>query len=126
MLDKIVHGGRCCGVSHLFGFGQRPLNEVGPNGPNNTVARLDEELELFRTWEGERDYENEEERIRAGLVEVILTDAQMVAWAPILKERRFRLVTRFFNSNSGNHCNVLHKTFGNTTGANRPARPFEW
>ncbi len=122
-MQLINDGAGCCGISHIHDFYGAPTG-------NNDAARLDELLAKFQNH-GAAD---EAGRIargyrepRKGLIVVSLTDGQMRGgWAPILKERGFRLVTRFLNSNSGNHVNVLHKTYGNTRGVHRPARPFEW
>lgn len=74
------HGGLCCGIKHKHDFYR-----------NSTKRDL--------------------EPVKRGLTEIVLTDGQIV----LLNDRaytylksKYRLVTRFFNSNSGNYCNIFH------------------
>jgi len=88
MANNYRHGGACCGVTHIAGF--------------NRLSNDDKEL----IAKAVRDSRN-----RGHMYEVILTDSQIIcqpAIAKLLKDSGFKLVSRFFNANSGNYCNVLH------------------
>ena len=93
-----AHGGGCCGVRHLCGFNTQTTN-VKVDGKIETVpipaslSRLDELLASAP---------------KGRLVEAVLTDNQATIWNLALRERKFVLITRFRNANSGNNCNVYH------------------
>lgn len=78
------HGGGCCGIRHITGFGYKDAN---------SIKELD--------WCIKSVLANR-------LMEVTLTDSQLKVWWPELKKRGFKQKTRFRNSNSGNHVTVLH------------------
>ncbi len=82
------HGGECCGMTHIHNFGNHQA--------------LDQ-------WVVDRALEDHP---KEHLFEVVLTD-QQVSDNPVLvkglKDRGFKLVSRFRNANSGNYCNVLHR-----------------
>ena len=122
--------GRCCGLYIAFGFGDRPTAEteatlkrlmsereadVRNRNPGRLVARP------ARGW-----FPGRAARIANVCTQVTLTDAQMASgWDRILKDMGFRLVTRFDNSNSNNHVNILHHSA--TRASRRPAElPFRW
>lgn len=91
------HGGECCGASHIFNFG-RWSSEA--------------ERELVRIRDRRLEYwEEDEDRLPSHLFEVVLTDQQLCddnrAWVVALKRCGFRFVTRWYNSNSGNYCNMF-------------------
>lgn len=78
------HGGGCCGIRHITGFGL-----ISPT----SVRSLDD---CIKQVQANR------------LMEVTLIDSQLKRWWPELRKRGFRQVTRFRNSNSGNNVTVLH------------------
>jgi hypothetical protein len=110
------HGGGCCGMMHIYAF---------ENGPRPYLLRLlDTQM---RDWVEENYASAAGEKTFNVLLEAVLTDDQMAnGWAPELKQRGWKLVTRFFNSNSGNYCNVLHYTPHEPRGRNRTPRPYAW
>ncbi len=80
------HGGECCGMTHIYNIG----------GPT-TLSYIDRQLQDLPHHH---------------CVEIVLTDGQIRANKTIvrgLKQRGFKLVSRFLNDNSGNYCNVLHR-----------------
>ena len=102
MLQMTGHGGRCCGVRHIFGFD----GTVDAAAIDNLLVR----------------------HVRPGMfVEAVVTNGQLQRHrniAPALRATGFKLVTRFKNPNSGNICNVFHRnqtpsrftrTFGGVT-----------
>jgi hypothetical protein len=59
------------------------------------------------------------------LCEIVLTDNQLQSgWVPWLREKGFRRVTRFRNANSGNICNVFHRTARRLTEAEKQNDPW--
>ena len=115
-----AHGGFCCGVSHVCEF------------PSRADARwLDREVKQAIEYveEGRREYfedigrtVNWKEGKFGHLIEVCLTDNQMVEWAQTLKEYGFRLGPRWLNDNSGNYVNLL--TYQPKIARGR--RPYNW
>lgn len=112
------HGGGCCGVTHLHNFGDYTTPRV--------VAELDRILQLAKDF---RERKNDGTFYETGfshLYEVVLTDYQMREWAPILKERGFKLGPRWYNSNSGNYCTMLFFNAHGPRGRNRTKTPYVW
>lgn len=87
MTYYVEHGGECCGMSHIYDMGET----------KETLRVVDRTLRDLPTNH---------------LVEIVLTDRQIKRNKSIpkgLKKRGFKLVSRFYNDNSGNYCNVLHR-----------------
>lgn len=101
------HGGSCCGIKHIHGFG---------NSDDAVLRQI--KRSLTRTpggkrvkWDGETLFEERSGTNPEGkIIEVVLTDGQIrshprtCAW---LKKFGFKLVHRFDNR-TGSMCNVLH------------------
>lgn len=106
-VDRGPHGGECCGIRHLFSFG----NTASVRHQERVLGDVDRYVEQHGAFI--------DDGIKMGkLFEVVLTDYQirnMPILARGLKQRGFRLVSRFHNS-SGTWCNVLHHTPANNTG----------
>jgi len=130
------HGGGCCGISHVSNFPyecspiwetalDRTLDESYREIRENVLQNYIDTISSRRGWHDESPLPEELPKNWKvnHLIKVVLTDQQMLMWAETLKKKGFRLVTRFLNSNSGNHCNVLHLTTGAKT---RTKRPFKW
>jgi hypothetical protein len=107
------HGGNCCGVRHLWGFGG-PTSRVF-NGYSSRTGKPRYTTFLTQFKKKLAEVGPNTENNRGKLVEVILTDGQITSsprWIKELKDRDFRLVSRFHNS-TGGWCNVFHKCTGN-------------
>ena len=145
-MDIEGHGGGCCGITHIFEFGNDPASQgydygyiSWQRGNRKTYLEMfKEKLKKFLDWQYEDvqlgGYEAEErypdyEMIKTDkkfscILEACLTDEQMMKWAPHLKESGFKVVNRFLNSNSGNVVNVLHY---NPAGRRKiPEAPYKW
>lgn len=123
------HGGECCGVSHVFNFANAGFRATA----GDKRRWLDRQIEAAVNY---RRQDNLDENQNTGeftvqmwgrgkfghLIEVCLTDNQMMEWAPILKEKGFRIAQRFKNDNSGNYVTLL------TYVTKRPAKkaPYTW
>lgn len=131
------HGGRCCGVSHVYFFpyfdAEEPPKEWQDLLRENIQGRImDMESaaeEHFGYYDEEGDFIREtprwveENRPFSHLIEVVLIDSQMQKWGPSLKSFGFELVKRWFNDNSGNWCNLLVYC---TSNKEETPLPFEW
>jgi len=126
------HGGRCCGVSHVYFFpnftaeGPRLLQENIQGWIMDMESAIEED---FRYYDEEGNFIREapqwekENRPFSHLIEVVLIDSQMQQWGPSLKSFGFELVKRWFNDNSGNWCNLLVYC---TSNKEDTPLPFEW
>lgn len=120
------HGGYCCGIKHIHGFGMniarkepeinsKPVPLEGgtyivniradkwgspltkePIPEESTVERLDRYLKWC------------EEQHRFGVTEATLTAGQAKVWEEILLQRGFKKVTECLNSNSCNRICIYH------------------
>jgi hypothetical protein len=120
-----LHGGKCCGIKHIFGLGHGPDSYADEKGESpappdeargfynspydfytpaapyeKTIDRLDRYLAYIK------------EKRPEGVVEVVISDYQFLHWREPLLERGFRLVTTFRNSNSKNKCEIYHLVTG--------------
>lgn len=95
------HGGGCCGIVHISDFSS-PQNRQ-----KMSVGWLQSEVQEALDFlnDDENNPDNEDRVVEAVLIDEQLDDD---GWAPILKEVGFQPVSRFYNSNSGNYCNVFH------------------
>jgi hypothetical protein len=80
---RSAHGGHCCGRKHVFQF---------YGSAKNARHLLRQNLAS----------------IGSGiLVEAVLTDHQCRQYQKMIEEEGFKHICRFYNSNSGNFCNVF-------------------
>ena len=90
MAGLTYHGGRCCGMRHIFSF-------LG----NETREDIENLIRL-----------QTRQNVNQGmLIEVVLTNGQCRSSPRLpvmLQEVGFKLVNRFRNPNTGNICNVFH------------------
>ena len=107
-MSTASHGGYCCGVKHIYGF---PYE----SNPERRKLWLESEMEEILDDLNPR-------KSHGQLIEVCLTDSQSKTWAPLLKEKGFRHVARWRNSNSGNVVNM----FLYQPRVVRAKRPFEF
>lgn len=124
-MEIAPHGGGCCGITHIFSF--HPVNvnseRQGLDRLKRLLTTITEELEEENMEYDEVGNETKPWRGRFGhLVEIALTDQQMMVWAPHLKVLGFKLCDRFRNDNSGNVVNLLtYKTKKSV-----PKKPYKW
>lgn len=107
------HGGRCCGMIHIHNFppfsylNEKQKAQITPENVKKHIHKC--VLASYgkrRAWTLKCDLPSAKWN---SLVEAVLTDSQLDGgWRPILAEAGFKEVSRFFNSNSGNYCTVLH------------------
>ena len=134
-MQIMPHGGWCCGVNHLRGFGRptdpayqytqvvlRGKRHVYDSVAGRYTGTEDDPSKDHIDWsskerEGvtrEAAFDEAVTTFTAGLLEVVLTDKCLSHpshgkfWANKLKAAGFKLVSRFTNPKSGNVCNVFH------------------
>jgi hypothetical protein len=140
-LKLVNHGGLCCGIKTIYGFYGNPKNTVGElpacPGVNNGDAYGRQSSSNERFFTDEAPSETYEERVDRyiefikrrrpqHLIEVVFEHNQLdcYGWRPWLKKHRFRKVSTFLNSNSGNYVTVYHKAIGQPKKAKPKADPF--
>lgn len=137
------HGGGCCGVRHLIGFGDPVLDYrkyffEGEAYKTTKYTDTQRNKMILDSVRGDpqqgmpilynapvadthlQEFENIMEWSAANMVhktiEVILNDNQVRSyplWVEKLKEHGFELKLRFYNNNNS-WCNVFHKSFAKT------------
>lgn len=121
----ILHGGKCCGIKHIYDLGRSPNARLPakratkklkseatysvsspshfhyPSAPAETyVQRLDRYLAFL------------DANRPKGICEIVLSDYQLVHWRGLLEERGFKLVNKCKNSNSGCTIHIYHRNKG--------------
>lgn len=127
MFYLVSHGGHCCGIKHIYYF------EIG----DTTKTRLPAKLAHLCNPGNKNLYtdaapaETAARRLKRiitfkdkhwpyGIIEVVLTDYvsygessdqvnQVKYWQPVLEKLGFKLVSKCYNSNSGNNDYVFHR-----------------
>lgn len=125
----LCHGGKCCGVKHIYGFDWHPMIGEMPAetfereeheycggggagwqhlmpGKNFFKGKAPKEKPLDRL---DRLLEYCKEEQPKGLIEITLVKSQKEMWHKYLEERDFEIVNEFKNSNSGATIWVYHK-----------------
>lgn len=108
-MEQTYHGGECCGVTHIWSFPAKADEARLKEAIKDALEFLYEEQEIYNpiTFEYREGPGKVARGKKAGhIIEVALTDAQMVEWAPTLKKLGFRKPVRCLNDNSGNYINV--------------------
>jgi hypothetical protein len=124
-----THGGRCCGIKTIHGFGGHPNDYVGAKKKQPRHQYTDiyghSVSKNYNFYRDARPKETYLERFKAyleylkeerpsGLVEVTMTGCQLDyrGWQKVLEDHGFKEVTKFYNSNSGDHVYVFHLVYG--------------
>lgn len=128
-MQRVFHGGHCCGMTTIFGFGSTAallpatvkktrseliaegLHAAYPDDPFPSESQEDRLKRLIYLTENTRP---------SGIIEVVLVDQQVngydlpeyIKWGEVLKTLNFKLVNRHKNSNSGKFINVFHRNSG--------------
>lgn len=109
MLQIARHGGRCCGIHHIYGF-------------SLAGDRVQEDLQRIDQW-----LINNQGFYQGRTLEIVLNESQcregQDTLLPGLAERGFVLTSAFYNTNSGNNCYVFHRVNDRLPMNNLP---FNW
>lgn len=110
-LEREEHSHNCCGMEFIMDFRsveardeEKALKALG-----SIASRIEEDFDPDEAEDcGAEDAE------RAALC--VLTDNQLLDWAPIMKEAGFRTILRWKNPDSGNYCNLMTRAEHDTAG----------
>src|SRR5688572_27900996 len=109
-MEYVEHGGNCCGASHVYNFShvvdEREILFLD-EAIRNAIETVEEGALDNCPWDEDTDQPIVPWKKFGHLIEVVLTDQQMVNWAATLKAKGFKLHRRWKNDNSGNYCNLL-------------------
>jgi hypothetical protein len=121
-----LHGGQCCGIKQIHGLGWGNPHDLVPEKyqtdmlKNEANQYLSSEVDFF--WLA-APVESAEERLTRyldflnehrpiGVVEIVLSDAQLIGWRPLLLEKGFILSLSAKNGNSGGCIHIFHLLMG--------------
>jgi hypothetical protein len=138
-MKHVSHGGLCCGIGTIYSFyGPETVLPgitaeaatappmAGRTGSYYTLPRPAETThQRFLAYLAENDSQPSlRGGLKSGLLEAVLRDSQRPKWEQILLDNGFKMVTEFYNSNSGNQVFVYHRVRdGRNLKAPPPARP---
>lgn len=112
-LLRETHGGRCCGIHHIWNF---PLGTFHTPAERTAMVQqlVDESSQYqFDTYDGDSEEDTSEDTYQTA-VECVLTDGQLnQGWRDTLIDFGFKPVFRFHNNNSGNDCTVFYYGINN-------------
>lgn len=120
-MQAYIHGGKCCGIKHIQGLGYNPNTMLrakrrGKQLKNEGSCYMNSTRPFFYKSAPAETYLKRLERIIAfihanrpqGVIEVVLSDFQLVAWRPEIEALGFKLVNKCKNSNSGQTIHIYH------------------
>ncbi len=121
-MEIAYHGGRCCGVKHIFGFHCHPDMPAEELGGHAGVFSSDHTKAGATVYIGKAPKETWKERFvrtlafleqnrPCGIIEIVLATNncdQVAKWVPIIRRHGFRRVTPKEGIKNGNSHNLLH------------------
>lgn len=120
-MQAYIHGGKCCGIKHIFGLGYHPDEMLPRRGKSKKLKNegscfMNSTRPFFHESAPAETYLKRLERIIAfiqvnrpwGVIEVVLSDCQLLHWRPKIEELGFKLVNKCKNSNSGQTIHIYH------------------
>ena len=122
-MDVVVHGGKCCGIKTIRTFGHPDCEMAGrPKFDNDKRDLIGASQNMGKPFHAPAlPQETGRERLTrlieyvqdnrpSHMIEAVLNHYQL-NWAPILKEKGFRMVTTYTNSNTQTKIYVFHLVF---------------
>lgn len=127
-----LHGGRCCGIKHIYGLESYPNMNIAarpalPEKKTSFRPYLGGHNDMRKTFQDffceaapKETYAERFKRIVAfikakrttsfggGVIEVVVTNYQETRWKPIFEAEGFKLVSSFKNGNTGSQVRVWH------------------
>jgi hypothetical protein len=130
-----MHGGKCCGIKTIYGFSFDDPSEMEEEVSAKPAINKDQfghhvssDLDFFTDAAPEETQKKRLDRLikfcekhrPRGIIEVTLADSsyesgdynQLLLWKNILHRRKFKIVNKCKNSNSGNTVYVFHRNSG--------------
>lgn len=127
-MQILLHGGKCCGIKHIFGLEFAPHGTVDAKRKNKppeyegdgyvTSNRNFFHIAAPQESAGERFdrmLEFLDDRRPGGICEVVLADWQRDGWHDFVVGRGFKETTSGINSNSDNTVTIYHRVTANYT-----------
>jgi hypothetical protein len=121
-MDVYLHGGKCCGIKHIFGLGHSPNYTLPRKAPskvlkNEASCYFNSTKNFFWRAAPAETYLQRLDRILSfldevrpqGVCEIVLAATQLLPWQQILLDRGFVRVTECKNSNSGGKIYIFHR-----------------
>ena len=124
-MDVVTHGGKCCGIKTIWGFLGHPDHEA-----STRVAKDNDNPDLISVTQnigksfhapalpsemGKERLDRLIEYVRrkrpSHMIEAVLNHYQLPYWGQLLRERGFRMVTTYTNSNTLCKIFVFHLVF---------------
>ena len=105
-MQSRVHGGECCGLSHVFDFNTYDSRPVEAKKAEIERAIKHAMLGAQRRW-GWSWYSPTTRHNKGHAFEVVLISAQLSSWREALEDTGFKEVFSFVNGGSGNRCYVF-------------------
>lgn len=135
----LLHGGKCCGIKHIYGLDSTPLDweaakSVTKAPPTESVGYFNSPLNVFADAAPEETKADRFDRylsfIKAtrphGIVEVVLSQYQRVRWEDFLFARGFSFVVECWNSNSSNYIYIYHLVSDRPVKESKPVGAAPW
>lgn len=124
MLKLSYHGGKCCGMFNIHGFGGDPANAWRDKIDGfNREAETQKFKELIDAYDNKKvhfensGYNCEVKNARWRVLEAVLITPQMTKWRlKLLKDAHFHLVASFVNGNTTRKCYIFHRYVNSDTG----------
>lgn len=120
-MQAYIHGGKCCGIKHIQGLyydpnAMLPAKRRGKKLKHEGSCYMNSTRPFFHAAAPAETYEKRLDRIidfiktnrTKGVIEVVLSDHQLVPWRSKIEARGFKLVTKAKNSNSGGNIHIYH------------------
>lgn len=124
----VFHGGKCCCIKTIYGFGTNPKAKVPAVeakksiNPDQGGQHVNSDMDFFTDAAPDETYLERLDRLIEfcqrkrphGIIEVALATAdcpccnQVTVWKPLLEERGFKEVANCYNSNSTNRVHVFY------------------
>lgn len=129
-LSLVFHGGNCCGIKTVHGFGCNPLGMTGPlpRIPEDESDKIGTTVSSKqRFFHEEAPLETKVDRLKryiaymgqyrpSNILEAAIATREPLTiqdqWIPIFEELGFKLVNSHKNSNTGNTVHVWHLNVG--------------
>lgn len=124
-MDVYLHGGKCCGIKHIFGLGSSPNSFIDDKRKtkgikkNESVGYYNSTLNFFSPSAPQEKYKDRLKRIVGwiikmrphGIIEIVLSNFQINFWREHVEALGFTQVSKANNSNSNGVIYVFHKVY---------------
>lgn len=124
-MNVYLHGGKCCGIKHIFGLGTSPNDLIGAKRKTKGIKKdesrgyYNSTLNFFSPSAPQEKYKDRLKRIvdwiierrPQGIIEIVLSNYQINFWRQHVEALGFEQVSKANNSNSNGVIYVFHKVY---------------